>query len=389
MKTFIADIIPNLQKHSQKLDNITLLTNQHWVVVDEIVNSKTVYIFRTNNELLISKNGKVEKAKWEYLGKSALLIDLKDGSYLFRHGFFDENILALKIDGKEEYAFLVNESRFDRDLNSFARIQEFLQNMYFNPETISAISGSKNEDTPSMLSMDQSIPSNMKIDFTNFSENKRNSNHRSLMIIFLVGIGIVAIILFAIYKISNSENYLTQKSTTPYENSQTSTDYLPIKNIDNQGNGNEVIKEPSTNSLGSNIDFPKFELTDERPFFAEEFYLVHDGVVYYGDTYQAFLSKSKNISHQIKLVKDKNFRRSVMIYIKYFRPDGSLITIDENCRPQYSFRQLVNFSTDIDYKHVMLLKGIDLTSQSPLGIYKIEVWYLTSLIGFQNFEILD
>ena len=41
MKTFIADIIPRIQKFSQKLDNTTLLTNQHWVVVDEITNSKT------------------------------------------------------------------------------------------------------------------------------------------------------------------------------------------------------------------------------------------------------------------------------------------------------------------------------------------------------------
>ena len=29
-------------------------------------NEKNVYIFRQNNELLISQNGKVEKATWEY-----------------------------------------------------------------------------------------------------------------------------------------------------------------------------------------------------------------------------------------------------------------------------------------------------------------------------------
>jgi hypothetical protein len=133
MKTFIADIIPRIQKYSQKLDNLTLLTNQHWVVVDEIANSKTVYIFRPTKELLISKNGKVEKAKWEYLGNNTLLIDLKDESYLFRHGFFDENILALKIDGREEYAFLVNETKFDRELNSSERILEFLQRKYIEP----------------------------------------------------------------------------------------------------------------------------------------------------------------------------------------------------------------------------------------------------------------
>jgi hypothetical protein len=131
MKTFIADIIPKLQKYSQKLDNLTLLTNQHWVVVDEIANSKTVYIFRSNNELLISKNGEVEKAKWEYLGNNSLLLDLKDKSYLFRHGFFDESVLALKIDGKDEYALMVNESQFDKELNSALNILQKLQNKYF------------------------------------------------------------------------------------------------------------------------------------------------------------------------------------------------------------------------------------------------------------------
>jgi hypothetical protein len=134
MKTFIADIIPRIQKYSQKLDDLTLLINQHWVVVDEITNSKTVYIFRPSNELLISKNGKVEKAKWEYLGNNALLVDLKNESYLFRHGFFDENILALKIDGMDEYVFLVNETRFDKELNSVDRILEFLKRTYIAPQ---------------------------------------------------------------------------------------------------------------------------------------------------------------------------------------------------------------------------------------------------------------
>jgi hypothetical protein len=133
MKTFIADIIPKIQKFSQKLDNITLLTNQHWVVVDEIANSKTVYIFRSNNELIISRSGIVERAKWEYLDKQTILIDTKAQAYLFRHGFFDENILALKIDGKEEYAFLVNETKFDKELNSADRILEFLQRKYIEP----------------------------------------------------------------------------------------------------------------------------------------------------------------------------------------------------------------------------------------------------------------
>jgi len=130
MKTYAADIIPKIRKYSQKLDNLTILTNQHWVVLNELENSKTVYIFRNTGELLIAINGKVEKAKWEYLGNNSILIDLREQSYLFRHGFFDENILALKIDSKDEYAILINENRFNGELNSINAVINFLNQKY-------------------------------------------------------------------------------------------------------------------------------------------------------------------------------------------------------------------------------------------------------------------
>lgn len=133
MKTFIADIIPKIKQYSHKLDNLTMLTNQHWVVVDEMSNSKYVYIFRNNSELLIAQDGKVEKGKWEYLGNNSILIERKVGSYLFRHGFFDENVLALKVDGKEEYAFLVNENKYGGELNSIDKIFSFLESNYLSP----------------------------------------------------------------------------------------------------------------------------------------------------------------------------------------------------------------------------------------------------------------
>lgn len=130
MKTFISELIPKLNRFSQKLDNLALLTNQHWVAIDDISNSKILYIFRTNNDLLISRNGTVEKAKWEYLGNNSLLIDQKNESYLFKHGFFDENILALKIDGKNEYAILINENKYDGEINSIEKVIDFLTIKY-------------------------------------------------------------------------------------------------------------------------------------------------------------------------------------------------------------------------------------------------------------------
>lgn len=133
MRTYFSDIFPSIQKFSQKLDDLNLLINQHWVVIDDIDKTKNVFFFRKNNELLISQNGKVEKAKWEYLGHNSLLIDRKDEIFLFRHGFFDENVLALKIDSKEEYVFLVNETKFDKELNSSLCVIDFLNKKYIEP----------------------------------------------------------------------------------------------------------------------------------------------------------------------------------------------------------------------------------------------------------------
>ena len=132
MKTFISDIFPKLQRFSEELNNLTLLSNQHWVSIDNILTSKTIYIFRNNNDLLISNNGKVEKGKWEYLGNNSLLIDKGNESYLFKQGFFDENVLALKVDGNKEYAVFVNENKYNGELNSIEKVIDFLKQKYLD-----------------------------------------------------------------------------------------------------------------------------------------------------------------------------------------------------------------------------------------------------------------
>jgi len=132
MKTFLLDIFPKIKQYSLKLDDITFLTNQHWVAIDNIVNNKAVYIFRSNNELLVSNNGKIEKGRWEYLGNKSLLIDRGNDSYLFKHDFIDENIMALKVDSSEEYAVFVNENKYDGELNSIDRVKDFLIKKYID-----------------------------------------------------------------------------------------------------------------------------------------------------------------------------------------------------------------------------------------------------------------
>ena len=105
MNTYLADIIPKIQRFSQRLDDLTKLTNQHWVSLGDITQTKRVFIFRANNQLIISDNGLVEKGSWEYLGNQSLLLDTKNESYLLKHGFFDENVIALKLTARTVMRF--------------------------------------------------------------------------------------------------------------------------------------------------------------------------------------------------------------------------------------------------------------------------------------------
>ncbi len=195
MKTFVADIIPSIQRFSRKLDDIALLTNQHWVVLDELNNSKTVYIFRQTGELLISTNGKVDKARWEYLGQDSILIDLKDDSYLFRHGFFDENILALKIDSKEEYAVMINETKFGKELNSISDVVSLLNQKYL----VNPLEGTNN------LEQRQSLVKERK--FIRNGYNLRMGSFKQYLITFSNGKSD-----YVYFKISNEKYYIYESN---------------------------------------------------------------------------------------------------------------------------------------------------------------------------------
>ena len=118
MRTYLLNLIPKLQQFSEKLDNTALLTRQHWVVIDDETGLKVGYIFRPSGDLLITQGGRVHKAKWEYLGNQSLLVDKGEESYLFKHGFFSENFLALKVDSTNEYALLVTEKEYDSGIRT-------------------------------------------------------------------------------------------------------------------------------------------------------------------------------------------------------------------------------------------------------------------------------
>lgn len=130
MRTYFSNIIPRIQKYSKRLDDLSLLTGQQWTLIDEETKDRTVYIFKDDGRLLISHNGKITKASWEYLGDNSVMIDKEGESYLFRQGFFDENIMALQLDNSESYVFMVNEVKMNKRLKSASDVKIYLERSY-------------------------------------------------------------------------------------------------------------------------------------------------------------------------------------------------------------------------------------------------------------------
>lgn len=130
MQTYFLNIIPSLARFSKKLDDITLLTSKHWVILNKITQIKSTYIFRNNKELIVSENGIVVHGTWDYLGFNKILLRFNDNSFLFQHGFLEDDILALKLDGMNKYAIFINEGR--SDLNTLSRIDSHLKRKYLS-----------------------------------------------------------------------------------------------------------------------------------------------------------------------------------------------------------------------------------------------------------------
>jgi len=130
MQTYISNIIPSLARFSKKLDDITLLTSKHWVILNETTQIKSTYIFRNNKELIVSENGIVVHGTWDYLGFNKILLRFNNNSFLFQHGFLEDDILALQLDGMNKYAIFINEGR--SDLNTLSRIDNHLNRKYLS-----------------------------------------------------------------------------------------------------------------------------------------------------------------------------------------------------------------------------------------------------------------
>lgn len=112
MKTYLFDTFNRYKRFSDKLDAKTILCNRSWWVFNDN-GDKEIYIFQKDGTLIISIKGRVSYSTWKYISANqSIIITSGDQSYMVKPAFVDSNILALQVDGTDEYAFLIDELKF-------------------------------------------------------------------------------------------------------------------------------------------------------------------------------------------------------------------------------------------------------------------------------------
>lgn len=111
MKTYFLDTLNRYKRFSEKLDAKTILCNKSWWIFNDS-GEKEIYIFQEDGSLIISFNGKVTHATWQYIpANKSLVISTSKESYMLHPAFVDENIFALQLDGTNKFAFMIDESQ--------------------------------------------------------------------------------------------------------------------------------------------------------------------------------------------------------------------------------------------------------------------------------------
>ena len=116
MRDYISTILPRIQQYSKQLNDEANFVEIPWAFLDE-AGAKVIYIFRRNNELLVSRYGDVATGRWEYLPVvQSLLIEYQGSKRLYNQGFLDKAVMVLRKDGTEEL-FALGNSQIVADLN--------------------------------------------------------------------------------------------------------------------------------------------------------------------------------------------------------------------------------------------------------------------------------
>ncbi|GAB1360138.1 hypothetical protein MASR1M31_19360 [Porphyromonadaceae bacterium] len=135
MKYYLLNVLERIRQYDVKIDASAVLSGRQWINYSD-TGDREVFMFRHNNELIVSRNGIVSKGRWEILSRDSILIDLGEYSFLLNAVIADEKLLILQLDGKEECAVFI-ESGLQKQLmlNAKESLNAYIEETYILPKS--------------------------------------------------------------------------------------------------------------------------------------------------------------------------------------------------------------------------------------------------------------
>lgn len=186
MKYYLLNTLDRIKQYSQKLDAEAVLYNKSWVIFND-TGDKDVFMFRANNELLISKNGIVSKGKWELLPTGSILIDMLDKSYMFNASFVSNELIALNLDGNSESLIMLEENLKNwLTINTLTQIEQYLNNTYIPKNNYIYTCGNTNQTV--------NRPTVVTSNVNDESSHRQVTDFEKFLVKFLIILGAIGLI---------------------------------------------------------------------------------------------------------------------------------------------------------------------------------------------------
>lgn len=118
---FLSSLAAKLISKSDQLVDSALLGNNSWFLLNDYSEgNKIIYLFKSNNELLIIRNGIIQKGKWESVVHStnSIILETSAQAIFFNILYLSREYLILQQDGTDLLLGLAKQEKYKGQLDS-------------------------------------------------------------------------------------------------------------------------------------------------------------------------------------------------------------------------------------------------------------------------------
>lgn len=120
MNASVSSVQHHLSKKANDIGNksniqltINNLTNYNWTLLNNTAYQEITYIFRKNGELLVSKDGNIERCQYEFIiDNNSILITDKDKTEIYNVLVLQDDFFMLNKYSSEEILYFANKTKF-------------------------------------------------------------------------------------------------------------------------------------------------------------------------------------------------------------------------------------------------------------------------------------